>query len=277
MKNKLGCNTLYPNGRLSDVKTQFTLAAQKQALRDVRDGGFDACEFSHSECLTMDECDTLRKECEKIGLIPWSAHSWVVLPAEVENVEKSLPKLLANLDATDHLGAEVMVVHAAGSDWDMGNEPLRLRRSVALRASLLHLAEKAAEKGIAIAVENCGPEADLRFLVHVIASLGASNVGFNIDTGHAVLKGLDPAEAIRIMGDRLLTTHLQDNFGQRDDHLPPGLGTIEWSRVMEAFREVNYTRTLMVEISDCPPGREPVARDEIRQSFENVKRFSKAV
>ncbi|NOZ20568.1 MAG: sugar phosphate isomerase/epimerase [Planctomycetes bacterium] len=277
MDNKLGCNTLYPHGRLTDVKEQFTLEAQKQALHDVKEGGFDACEFSHSECLTLDECDALRGECERIGLIPWSAHSWVALPAEAAQADQSLTKLLANLDATDHLGAQVMVVHAAGSDWDMGNEPLRLKRSVALRASLVNLAGKAAEKDIAIAVENCGPKTDLEFLAHVIRTLDLPNVGFNIDTGHAAIKGLDPSQAIRVMGDHLLTTHLQDNFGERDDHLPPGLGTIDWPSVMAAFREVNYTRTLMVEISDCPPGREPVARKDIRQSFENLKRFAKGV
>ena len=95
-----------------------------------------------------------------------------------------------------------------------------------------------------------------------------------IDTGHAILKQLDPALAIQLMGDLLLTTHLQDNFGQQDDHLPPGLGTIDWPSVMQAFREVAYTRTLMVEISDCPPGREPVAIEEIKQSFENLTRFA---
>ena len=62
MKNKLGCNTLYPYGRLTDVKTQFGLDAQKQALYDIKEGGFDACEFSHSEYLTLRECDALREE-----------------------------------------------------------------------------------------------------------------------------------------------------------------------------------------------------------------------
>jgi len=273
MTNKLGCNTLYPHGRLTDVKTQFTLDAQKQALRDVKDGGFDACEFSHYECLTMDECDALRQECEAIGLLPWSAHSWVALPADPDQVQAALPKLLANLDATTHLGAEVMVVHAAGTDWDMAKEDLRAKRAEALKQSLMPLTGKAAEGGIVIAIENCGPEADLRFLVDTVQALGLSNVGFNIDTGHAAIRGMTPAAAIRIMGEKLVTTHLQDNFGERDDHLPPGLGTIDWLATMAAFRDVQYTRTLMVEISDCPPGREPVARRDIRQSFENLQRF----
>jgi len=277
MDNTLGCNTLYPHGRLNDVKTQFTLDAQKQALTDVKDGGFAACEFSHSEHLTLAECDALREECARIDLLPWSAHSWVSLPAAAGRVEEALPKLLANLDATEHLGAGVMVVHAAGGDQDMTQSEPRSARAEALQAVLPPLSEQAAPRDIVIAIENCGPKADLEFLIETVSALDLPGIGFNIDTGHAVLKGLDAGEAIRLMGARLVTTHIQDNFGERDDHLPPGLGTIDWPSVMAAFREVGYRRTLMVEISDCPPGREPVAREDIRTAFENLTRFAGGV
>ena len=94
------------------------------------------------------------------------------------------------------------------------------------------------------------------------------------DLDHAQIRGMQPAEAIRLMGKRLLTTHLQDNFGKNDDHLPPGCGTIDWPATIGALREVNYQGTLMVEISDCPGGREPDAVADTRKAFENLSRFT---
>jgi sugar phosphate isomerase/epimerase len=113
-------------------------------------------------------------------------------------------------------------------------------------------------------------------LVEAVQSLGLPGVGFNIDTGHAVLHGMTPADAIRLMGPLLLTTHLQDNLGKQDDHLPPGRGGIDWPGTLAALREVKYKGMLMVEISDCPPGREPDAAADTRAAFENLSRFARA-
>jgi len=274
MKNPLGCNTLYPHGRLKDAKGQFNFAAHCQALRELADAGFAAVEFSHPEALTLDELAAVGKECRALGLTPWSAHCWVAAPASMAEMAKSQPGLLDGLDRSGRLGVQVMVVHAAGSNLDMAKAELRAQRAEALSASLTQLSRCAATNGHVIAVENCGPMPDLEFLVQLLGSLNLRNVGFNIDTGHAQVHKLDIPTALRLMGPRLLTTHLQDNFGQRDDHLPPGLGTIDWKRAFAAFREIGYGRTLMVEISDCPPGREPEPKREYRQACENLLRFA---
>jgi len=273
MDNRLGCNTLYPNGRLGDAKEQFDLEAHRQALRDLAEAGFQCVEFSHPEALSPDGLASLPAECESLGLTPWSAHSWVALPSAVKDADEALPKLRDGIDNTYRLAAEVMVVHAAGNKLDMTQAENRRTRADALNTTIAPLAEYASSKGIVIAIENCGPLTDLELLVEVVGALNLPNVGFNIDTGHAVLHGLDIADAIRLMGSRLMTTHLQDNFGERDDHLPPGEGTIDWGPVFEAFREIGYTRTLMVEISDCPPGREPVAKDDIGKAYRNLRRL----
>ena len=112
-------------------------------------------------------------------------------------------------------------------------------------------------------------------LVEAVQSLGIPGIGFNLDTGHAALHGMTPAEAIGIMGALLRTTHLQDNHGKQDDHLPPGCGTVDWPATLKALHEAKYQGTLMVEISDCPPGREPDAVAETREAFENLTRFAR--
>ncbi|MBT4816952.1 MAG: sugar phosphate isomerase/epimerase [Lentisphaerae bacterium] len=268
MAIRLGCNTLYPFGRLNDVREQFDLVAQKRALRTIRDTGFDGCEFSHYECLTRLECETLRQECERIGLTPWSAHSWVALPASRDGVDERLQVLHASVADAAALGAQVMVIHAARPGADGDSAALVREREETLRTVLTEMAGSPSGSSLRIAVENCGDRAEVAFLAEVISSLSLANVGMNIDTGHAVLHGMAPAETIRMMGKLLFTTHFQDNHNEgKDEHLPPGQGTIDWDGTISALDEVGYQGMWMVEISDCPPGREPDAAADTAAAY----------
>jgi sugar phosphate isomerase/epimerase len=263
MSLKFGCNTLYPWGRLPATVEVFDLAAHREALRIIREAGLDGAEFSHYQHLVPADQEKVRELCDCLGLVPWSAHSWAPLPADPTQVEAALADLHASLDGAARLGVRVMVVHAAGCP------PAAFpHRAEALGRVLSALSPQAAAAGITIAVENCAAREDLEFLAAALARLDLPAVGFNIDTGHAVLHGMKPEEAIRTMGRRLATTHLQDNFGERDDHLPPGRGRIAWEPVRDALLEVNYRGMLMVEISDCPPGREPCPADDTRAAAD---------
>ena len=71
-----------------------------------------------------------------------------------------------------------------------------------------------------------------------------------MDVGHAFLLG-DTAEAIETASDYLITTHLHDNGGQRDDHLVPFQGTIDWAATIMAFEKIGYDGVLMFEVKDA--------------------------
>ena len=274
MDNPLGCNTLYPHGRLVDAEAQFDVQAHREALAVIKEAGFDGCEFSHYDVLTPDDCLSLREECGALGLTPWSAHSWIPLAEDERVAQEKLPAVRRAMEQAVSLGVGVVVFHAAGGGLDLTAPEQRHQRRLGLETSLLGLAPYSAALDLKIAIENCGGRDDLDFLVEAVLDLALPNVGFNVDTGHAVLHGMNPGDVVRLMGERLYTTHLQDNFGERDDHLPPGAGTIEWPPVLKALRKAHYEGTLMVEISDCPPGREPDAVADTRQAYRNLRRFA---
>ena len=276
MNNLLGCNTLYPHGRLTDIKAQFTLEAQREALRNIRDAGFDGCEFSHYENLQEEECAALRTACEGLGLTPWSAHSWVQLPADAAALKERMPLLVQSLAGAATLGAKVMVVHAQNAPKGDLNKAARLKWETGIETGLLALAPYTITFGLEVAIENCGDRIELEMLVETVQALGLPGIGLNIDTGHAVLHGMTPAEAIGLMGPLLRTTHLQDNHGLQDEHLPPGRGTIDWPATLAALSQAKYKGMLMVEISDCPPGREPDAVKDTRDAYKNLHRFAAA-
>jgi sugar phosphate isomerase/epimerase len=69
-----------------------------------------------------------------------------------------------------------------------------------------------------------------------------------IDTGHANNSGVHVPSFIRLAGDRLKCTHVNDNLGDKDTHLPPFMGTVDWRGVMSALRELGYDGDFSCEI-----------------------------
>ncbi len=55
------------------------------------------------------------------------------------------------------------------------------------------------------------------------------------DVGHANMEDPDQYKDIIAMGDTLATVHIQDNLGQRDDHMAPFMGTLDVNAVMRGL------------------------------------------
>jgi sugar phosphate isomerase/epimerase len=156
------------------------------------------------------------------------------------------------LDICHKLGVPLLVVHPG-----VGNPDLIGRTDVAYdRArddnmrSVGELAKIAAELGVGIALENRGKDiygsrpSDLIEMV----SIDPDTLSICIDTGHANKLGFSPAEAIEEAGEHLGATHLHDNEGSSDQHLPLFAGGIDWERVVSALRGIGYEKPGIVEI-----------------------------
>ncbi len=79
--------------------------------------------------------------------------------------------------------------------------------------------------------------------------LDGLDVGVCLDYGHAHLMG-DLGEAIEELSGHVWTTHVHDNHGKRDDHLPPYAGTIDWDAAMMETQKIGYDGALMFEVTD---------------------------
>ena len=49
------------------------------------------------------------------------------------------------------------------------------------------------------------------------------------------------------MGSRIAAYHLADNAGDRDSHLAPGHGRVDWTTVFRKAAEANYSGTMCIE------------------------------
>ena len=69
------------------------------------------------------------------------------------------------------------------------------------------------------------------------------------DTGHArVQYGKHDMDALKIVGDRVICTHIHDNYYDQDLHAFPFFGNIDWKQFMETLKEVGYGGDLSFEL-----------------------------
>lgn len=87
-------------------------------------------------------------------------------------------------------------------------------------------------------------------LLELVDSIGNPMAGICVDTGHAHLAKQDVPNFLYQVHERLRATHIADNSQTGDDHVAPFAGTIDWSRVMRAFKEINYRGDFSFEIQN---------------------------
>ena len=154
-------------------------------------------------------------------------------------------------------GAKAAILHPTTTSYDVsveGLDPYTQHLSESLEALL----PVAAERGVILAVENMLPVAGglgWRFTSrpeHFEAIKEACphpNLGFCLDTGHALVAG-GPEGAPKFfeaMWPRVVAYHLSDTSGDRDMHIAPGRGLVDWRRVFRRAKEAGYQGSMCIE------------------------------
>jgi sugar phosphate isomerase/epimerase len=112
-----------------------------------------------------------------------------------------------------------------------------------------HLHAFAAPLGVRILVENLeGEVATPAHLIEILASGHFTDLGVCLDVGHAHL-GEGVAAALEILRDRIRSSHLHDNHGDKDAHLWPGDGSIDWDATLGGLKAAPLAPAGVLEIS----------------------------
>jgi sugar phosphate isomerase/epimerase len=114
--------------------------------------------------------------------------------------------------------------------------------------SLEHLRAFAKPLGVQIVVENIPNDLSTpESLVELLRIARFTDVGVCFDVGHAHM-GPGIPQAFETLKQFIRTTHVHDNDQQRDEHLWPGGGTIDWKQTMELLRAAPQVPALVLEI-----------------------------
>ena len=175
----------------------------------------------------------------------------------------------AALALVAHVPFQYLVTHIGVPMTEAGSAADNQRH--AARRSVEDLAALAAKVNVRVAVEvipnSLSSASDLLDLIE--EDLDGLDVGVCLDYGHAHLMG-DVGEAIETLSGHLLTTHVHDNDGKRDDHLVPFAGSIDWDAAMMSTQKIGYDGIFMLEVGDTG---DPV--DVLRRSVKARERLEK--
>jgi sugar phosphate isomerase/epimerase len=149
---------------------------------------------------------------------------------EVERVRRieAMDELKRAIDVAEDLPFSRLILHMGGS-----RETADLRKRDAAFSSLEHLILHAKHVGVTICVENTTSEmGEPSYLRSFVDETRLTGLRFNFDIGHANLadgpeeeripKGFEPLK------DLIASAHIHDNHGEKDEHLAPYDGTIDW-------------------------------------------------
>lgn len=91
------------------------------------------------------------------------------------------------------------------------------------------------------------PHEAVRYIDTLNEKAGREAFGLCLDTGHLQLLGKDFRSYIPILGKRIKALHIHDNDGRIDRHLAPMTGKINWTRVCDSLRTIDYNGDLSFE------------------------------
>ena len=169
-----------------------------------------------------------------------------------------------------HVPAEVFVVHL-GTPTAQGGEN---HRAAAFR-SVEEICRLAEPIGIRVALEVIpNPLSDAASLVAMLErELDFPRTGICFDFGHAFLMG-DVPDAIETVAEHLVTTHVHDNGGKKDDHLVPFDGRINWDMALMTMQKVGYDGTYLMELANTgTPGEVLQKARTARRRFEKLMTY----
>jgi sugar phosphate isomerase/epimerase len=236
------------------------------ALEQIAAAGFREVELTAEGPLwaesTRPDSEPFRKKLDSLGVFPHTIHTPLIgvnLAAADESARKdAVHRIAESIRFLGELGGKTAIVHPSNRPAE--NEPpyawgnLGAMTEIAYRSvsELIPVAEKS---GVRIALENlttwnieCRPVISMQELRALIAGFPHERVGLCLDTGHARMTGLDPAQQARIAGERLIALHIQDIDGENDCHWVPGDGVVDFSSLGAALTEIDFDGAWTIEV-----------------------------
>jgi sugar phosphate isomerase/epimerase len=135
------------------------------------------------------------------------------------------------------------------------------------QTALEHLGAFARPLGVRLLVENLLSDPTTpEHLMFVLESGHLDNVGVCLDLGHAHI-AVGVAEAIATLGPRIVSVHVHDNHGEKDEHLWPGDGTIDWPAAVQALHALAQPPAIVLEINFSLYEAPAAVQAHIEQAF----------
>ncbi len=176
----------------------------------------------------------------------------------------SMDEIKRAIEVAEQIPFRYLVLHMG-----LPGEEFDLRKLDAMMTSVEHLAIFAKQRGAEILLENIPNELTTpERLLGFIRYTHLESMKFCFDTGHAhMTSGVHPA--FELLKDRIVSTHVHDNRGEKDDHLLPFEGGIDWENTIRDFRSRGGQFPVLFELRNYGPELTSLSR--LRQVIDRIE------
>lgn len=156
---------------------------------------------------------------------------------------EAMDEIKRAIEVAEHIPFRFLIQHIGN-----GGEEFDEKKLDAAMTSVEHLKAFAKPLGVTVLLENIPNELSTpERLVEFLHLTHFEDVGFCFDIGHAhMMDGVKPA--FDLMRKNIRSTHIHDNNKDRDAHLWPGEGNIDWTEAMQLLRTAPHVPPLLMEI-----------------------------
>lgn len=267
-----------------------------ELLGQIAEAGFQGveifCSRGHFDYTSKAEVQAMASVLEMHGLSLSSLHAPAsrdlsatreggtpVSICEVERVRRieAMDELKRAIDVAEDLPFPRMVLHMGGT-----RETADPRKRDAAFSSLEHLTLHAGHTGVTICIENTLSEmGDPSYLRAFADETRLAGLRFNFDIGHAHLA--DGAAGERIeksfapMRELVVGVHIHDNRGDKDEHLPPYDGNIDWPAAIRLLKTTPGTDLpLVLELKEKTGPDAPSVAEQLAAARKSLDKFEQA-
>jgi sugar phosphate isomerase/epimerase len=166
-----------------------------------------------------------------------------IVDPEKRNRIDAMDEIKRAIEVAEYAPFRFLVQHVGRTD--EYDDP---RKFEAALSSIEHLRAFARPLGVSLLVENTPNDlATPEKLMELLRALHYPDLGVCFDTGHAHMIS-SVHQAFGVLEGRIQSTHVHDNQRDRDAHLWPGEGNIDWSQTMQSLRAAPHAPALLLEV-----------------------------
>ena len=264
-------------------------------LAQVAENGFTAveifCSRAHFDYSSKQEIEAMKGMLEQQKLQLASLHAPTSKDAsamresgiplsvcEVERVRRieAMDEFKRAIDVAEELAFPRMVLHMGGS-----REAADPRKRDAAFSTLEHLVLHAKHIGVTLCVENTTSEmGQPEYLRAFVEETRLTGLRFNFDIGHAHLSDGEEAEriakAFEPMRELVTSVHLHDNHGEKDEHLAPYDGSIDWRNAISVLNTASEKNlAIVLELKEKTGADAPGMAEQLAAARTAMDRFER--
>ncbi len=250
----------------TNAYTRFSLI---DALRGIKAAGYDGVEIladvphAYPPRLDADEVRVIRDELARLELPVSNINAncsfgfWSDAPPEpyfepslispnAKHREDRVALILMTLRFAREIGASNISITSGRMLGEMPPD----RAAEQFVQSIKPILDEADRLSVNVGIE-CEPGLFIEWAAELrewIDRLKHPRLGANLDIGHSQVMGEPIPQVVKLLGNRIWNSHVEDIPGRKHYHMIPGEGSLDWISLRDALREINYDRYLTVEL-----------------------------